>query len=465
MAKTTFSNLDDEARALHDSWDHIARLVLVVTLISFVVWAVCTALRYAVHHSSHAVLHAVGHAATPWPWLALAGGLTAAGVVRAWLLNQPGWEDAAGDGMDVALRNYHVTYEHDGDDPQPRYDREAFALAGRKSLMTLLTLGPGGSGGLEAPTVLVGEALSAGVSRVMQVRSEFELRTYQLAGIAAAVGTLLGAPFTAALFATEVAYGDRIIYRKVAYAMWAAVVCYTLNNRLSGYEPLFVAPSHDATYTLGEYAATVLVAVAVSAPAALGFGWTMTWTRKLVARVRPALHGAVTGLATALVAAALWFGLGVGPQHVLGMGEDTVHGLLAGDATLSAWWVLLIIVCAKVLTTALTLSGGGSAGMLVPSMVIGGTSGALVARLLILVGLMPDLDPSLFTVVGIASALVAVVGVPLAAIALVLEVFGQAFGPPAILACGVTYLVTLRFTIYESQRASPDPEADETGAA
>ena len=51
----------------------------------------------------------------------------------------------------------------------------------------------------------------------------------------------------------------------------------------------------------------------------------------------------------------------------------------------------------------------------------------------------------------------------LAAIALVLEVFGKSFGPPAILACGVTYLLTLKFKIYDAQRSSPSPNADETG--
>ena len=51
----------------------------------------------------------------------------------------------------------------------------------------------------------------------------------------------------------------------------------------------------------------------------------------------------------------------------------------------------------------------------------------------------------------------------LLAIALVLEVFGKAFGPPAILACGITYLITLRLKLYTEQRVSPDPLGDETG--
>ena len=75
-------------------------------------------------------------------------------------------------------------------------------------------------------------------------------------------------------------------------------------------------------------------------------------------------------------------------------------------------------------------------------------------------------SPALFAVVGIGSALVAVIGVPLAAIALVLEVFGKSFGPPAILACGVTYLVTLKFKIYGNQRvALSEEDADERASS
>ena len=51
----------------------------------------------------------------------------------------------------------------------------------------------------------------------------------------------------------------------------------------------------------------------------------------------------------------------------------------------------------------------------------------------------------------------------LAGFALVLEVFGPTYGPPAILACGVTYVLSLRLRIYKGQRMSADPDADETG--
>ncbi len=465
MAGKHFEKLDDEARALHDSWDSIVRIVLLVAMLSVVVWAGVTALRMSVHYVLDHVIE-LGSERTWWGALVLLGVLVAAGVVRGLLMRRESWRDAAGDGMSLALENYHVTYDHAGDDPQPRYARPAFALAGKKFVATLLTVGSGASGGIEAPVVMIGESLSAGFARVLAVRSEHELRTYKLAGIAAAVSALLGAPFTAALFATEIAYGDRIIYRKLAYALWAGVIAFWLNTWLRGsYVPLFVGPAHAPEYSIRELGAAALVAVMVSVPVAFGFGKAMIYIEELITkRVRAGWHAVVSSLAVGLVALALLYGTGLSPAHVLGMGEHTISELLDGSTELTAWWMLLLVLLGKTITTGLTLAGGGSAGLLVPSMYLGGVSGALVAHLVNLTG-WAQLDPALFAVVGVGSSLVAVVGVPLAAIALVFEVFGKSFGPPAILACGVTYLLTLKFKIYRAQRSSPTPDADETGAA
>ena len=451
--------LDEEQRALHDSWDSIALTMGRVALGAVLVWAVCSGLRYGVHATSDALLAFVATSGHWWAPLVLVGVLVAGGLLRGLLNLRPGWSQVASDGVSVALRNYHITYEDPADDPRPRYALPAFRLALRKAAATLLTLGTGASGGLEGPSVLVGESLGAGLARLTRARSEHTLRTCQLACIAAAVATLLNAPFAAALFAIEVVYGNRIVYRKLSYCLFAGIIAYVLNNRFLGFHPIFMAPPHGHTYTLAEYGLTALVAVAVSAPVALAFGLAMTHTRRVVERVHPVLRGATGALLTAALALGLFYGVGMDPRHVLGMGEHTVAQLLASEGgALSAWWFLLLIVVGKMLTTGFTLQSGGSAGMLIPSMVLGGVSGATTARFLAATGLM-HLDAGLFVVVGIASALVAVVGVPLAAIALVLEVFGSAYGPPAVLACGLTYVLTLRLRVYKEQPAEPPAHA------
>ncbi|MBX3201515.1 MAG: chloride channel protein [Labilithrix sp.] len=465
MGGRIFDQLDEEGRALHDSWDNIARVMFVVAMMSGAVWAVCAALRWVIHGVGDRLVGMTGARGDAFGWAALFVALALAGLVRGYLTERPAWRDAKGDGVNVALSNYHVTYDHDGDDPQPRYDRPAFGLALRKAIATALTLGSGASGGLEAPVVLIGESMGAGWSRVFRARSEHELRTYQLAGIAAAVGTLIGAPFTAALFAIEIAYGDRIIYRKFAYCLLAAIIVFALNQGFLRSPPLFIAPPNVGAFTVRQYAVSVLVAVAISAPVALGFGRLMTQTGRIVDRTPPLLRGPAGGVAGAVVALGLWLLVGMAPHHVLGMGTETLRELLSDGAPELSWWILLLAMLGKMVATGFTIRSGGSAGILIPAMYLGGVSGAATGKLLELAGVAQDISPQIFVVVGVASALVAVIGVPLAAIALVLEVFGATYGPPAILACGVTYVLSLRLRVYQGQRMAANPDADETGAA
>jgi CIC family chloride channel protein len=451
MGSRHFERLNREDSATNETWREMLRIAVVVSLITGLIWAACTALREAVHGVTHQ-LFGQGGGDPRLAALGLVVALLAGALLRSTLSRQKEWKEAAGDGVALALENYQLTYDHEGDDPRPRYARPDFGIALRKGVMTLLTLGSGASGGMEAPVVLIGESLSAGTARLLRVRSEYELRTYQIAGIAAAVGTLLGAPFTAALFSAELAYGDRIIYRKLAWGLWAGVITYALNNQLHGYQPLFHSPLHSPVYKLSEYGAAVAVALTVSVPLALGFGHLGKQTGAWLDRVPPFWRDPAAAMTSGMVALIAWFGFGVGPEHTLGMGEATIRAILYGEAAVGVWWVLGLSLIARLFTTLLTIKGGGSAGILVPTMVVGGTAGALTASTLD-AAMGWGLDPALFAVVGIASSLVAVIGVPLSAIALVLEVFGKQFGPPALLAVGVTYLVTLKFKLYKAPGA------------
>ena len=460
MGGKAFTDIDEGSRELHQSWGTVFRIFLRVALLSSVTWILIRSLAFVIHNALHLLLaeQAIEEGAG---WWTLFGLLVLGGAIRGLLVRRPGWADAAGDGMDVALDNYHCSHAEDIEKPDLRYDRPAFSLALKKATMTFLTLGTGASGGLEAPVVTIGEALGAGLSRVLRVRSEHEMQTYQLAAIATAVSTVLGAPFTAALFAIEIAYGDRISYRKLAYCLLAALWAYVLNNHWVGHHPLFVAPTHDPTYTLAEYSMTALVAVTVSAPLAWGFGRVTLQAKALVARVHRLSAGAAGAFGAGLIAFTLHHVFDIAPAHVLGMGEETLQALLLNDTdpVVQSAWLLLLVLIGKMVATGLTIQSGGSAGILVPAMFMGGVSGGITAIAIESTGWM-SLDPTLFVVVGIASALVAVIGVPLAAIALVLEIFGTEYGPPAILACALTYVVSLHLKVYRAHKNDADLQTD-----
>lgn len=449
-------HLDHAASELaEERLDQRLRMTLIVVIIAVTMWAVCALLRTAVHLAADGLLlDAMEMSWGPW---ALLGALTLGGVIQGLLQGRPAWADTAGDGVDVALSHYHITYDDDPDNPEPRYRRPAFGLLWRKGVLTAVTLGSGASGGLEGPVVLMGECAGAGWSRVFRVRSEFELRTYQLVGVAAAVGALLGAPFASALFATELSFSDRIVYRKLIYALLGAVVVYGLNNHLLGPSPLLVAPARPGVYTLGEYLEVAAVALAVSAPVAMSVSSVLIRTRGALDRVPPLLRAPLAAAASGALALGAWWGLGLAPHHMLGMGEHTLAELLSGHdivaygGPLVLAALLAMAVAGKMLTTALTLQSGGSAGMLIPVMFMGGVSGAATHHLLMALGLAVGTDPAIFVVAGIASALVAVVHVPLSAIALVLEIFGPAYGPAAALSCGLCAVFTRRFSMYNQR--------------
>ncbi|MBL8923647.1 MAG: chloride channel protein [Myxococcaceae bacterium] len=434
--------LDEDGQLLHRSWGTVGRVAVGVGALAVLVWAAVSSLRALVTHAVEA-LYALGTQDGAMGGALVLGVMGATAAVRGLVMRSPAWRLAAGDGVGVA--RHRVTAA-----PEPWHTSSMLFM--RKAVATVLTLGGGGSGGLEAPVVLIGESLGAALGSLSGLGVP-GYRLAQLCGVAAAVSTLLGAPFTAALFALELLQGGRLVYRQLAFALWASVIPFYLNTTLNGYRPLFVAPPHSPVYSLPEYGAAALVAIAVAAPVALGFAAMMRWSRRLVEQVQPAWHALASMLAVGGLALALQRFAGVELHHVLGAGEDTLRLVLADDPSLSEWWVLLLLLVARSATVGLTLGGGGSAGLLFPSMFLGGLSGALVAHLMTKAGLA-RLDPALFAVVGIASSLTAVVGVPISAMALVFEVFGKAWGPPAILACGVTFIATTRLRLW-GQEGSP----------
>lgn len=392
-------------------------------------------------------------------------------LLRGLLLQIPSWKSSEGDGMGTSLEYFHQTYDHSEPGHQPRFEKPSILEALRRMVLTILTVGTGGSGGIEAPVVPIGENIGAWISQkwhgIFGEMTPDDLRIYQIAGISAAVATLLDAPFTAALFAAEVVYNGRILYRTMMYSLVGAIVAFALNNHFLDFEPLFNPEAHAFSYTLLEYLEVTIVAVICSAPAGIGVGWLfkkLKYAMKPVPGIARPILGAI---GVGAIALALWFGLEIEPQHVMGVSEETIIQVMLGEGNplLSVWWVLLLLVVAKAFATGFTLMGGGSAGALVPSMFMGAVFGAAIFHFLTGIGYETDANVSIFVVAGLASALVAVVSVPLAAVAFVMEVFGAHFGPPAIVACVVTYMLARRWKLYslptmQNTDAAPDEEPD-----
>lgn len=456
------------------------RLVVQAALIGALVWGVVFALKTSVHFLFDLIMGLIARSPSPAlvlvPLLAGAAGTTAVVLYHATTVQYRdrngqihALNDVEGDGLERAIALYfssEPTLEQTllgKEGVEVRWELPSYSLAARKSLATLLTLGTGGSGGLEASVALVGESLATGAVKPRPTARRLarwglvaraqrwwlptdpdDLQTAQLAGIAAAVTTLLGAPFAGAFFAIEVMYRRRPIIEKLLFALIASLVAFFLSNILAGHPRLFVVavgarPPETARYYGVLVAMAIIIALVSRAFIYLRTRvehwfhtrWPNDWHRHL-------LGAGLTG-AVALAAVAL---TGEDLTLTLGTGVTTIEKAMTGQFTIMVATIALI---AKLLATLATVSSGGSAGLLIPSIFFG----AMVAA-----GLAPvfNIPAALLIVPAMTASLGAVVNVPLAAVFFVVEAFGSPFLIPSLVVLLVAMLLVHDNSIYRTQR-------------
>src|SRR4051794_24006100 len=200
-------------------------------------WAGFTPLR------AHGELFLRGHVSTGFrPWvivfLPAVGGL-ASGLVTTLA------PETRGGGGDATIHAFH----HQGGHIRRR-------VLWIKALASIFTLGTGGSGGREGPTMQVGAALGSTIGRLLRV-SPREQRVLMVAGVAAGISAVFRPPLGAALFAAEVLYRDDFEAEALVPAVLASVIAYSVVISIFGESILFAraarypfVPSHLPLYGL-----------------------------------------------------------------------------------------------------------------------------------------------------------------------------------------------------------------------
>lgn len=328
-------------------------------------------------------------------------------------------------------------------------DRPHWRLGLTKLAATVLTVGSGGSGGLVGPAVLVGSGVTPllGATVTAPARLDHESdRMVLAAGAAAAVAVLWGAPVAAALLPCEVIYRQRVAWRLVPPALVGGAVG-RLVYRLGGGAGASPTPIPE-TWLVHILFAAIIGAVAALSGICLVTGlramerlWLLTgpMARRPGGRIpwRALVLLASGGAFAALAARAVGTGI---------LGFTPLQTLISWTADAGQGWSDLGVAAGKTVATVATVGSGGSGGVVGPALHIGAALGRGAATLL-------DGCGVLLGAAGMAGCLAAVSNVPLAASLLIIETFGLATAPYALVASGVGFAVARRWVAYTALAA------------
>ncbi|HEX3902523.1 MAG TPA: chloride channel protein [Polyangia bacterium] len=397
--------------------------------------------------SGETFLPELGHVAHFRPWLLVL--LPAAGALAAGIFSQLAPETYGGGG-DAMIDAFH----HQGGMIRKR-------VSWVKAIASILTLGTGGSGGREGPTMQIGGALGSLCARLLKVDLA-ERRILMVAGVAAGIAAVFRTPLGAALLAVEVLYRDDFESDALIPAVLASVTAYSVVISIFGETTLFAHPGRFPFIIKHLWLYGVL-ALFVSMLAVL-FVTTLRGVQKMTDGLtipmwaRPGLGGLAVGVFCVPIIVFVGWRLAQPGQGLglLGGGYGAVQVAITGASWLPLGWTgaaLLLLLClAKILSSSLTIGSGGSAGDFAPAMVIGGLFGGAFGRVAQLLLHDPRIDPGAFALVAMGTFYGGISHTPLSSLVLVCELAGSYdLLVPLMLAEGIAFVALRKRSLYSAQ--------------
>ncbi|SEK64646.1 chloride channel protein [Parapedobacter koreensis] len=320
-------------------------------------------------------------------------------------------------------------------------------------ITSALTVGFGGSAGLEAPIAYSGSAIGANAGRFFGLNYR-EVTMLLACGAAAGIAGAFNSPVAGMIFAIEILLPEFSIPAFIPLLMAAATA--SVVSRLVYSEPLFHLVTEDWVFhALFFY---VLLAVIIGG-FSIYFAKVSTWAKAVFARItNPYQKVGISGISLGILIFLFPALYGEGYLAIQQILDGRMDALLANSifADYRHIGVLIVVyavitVFAKSLAALVTLNSGGNGGVFGPSLVMGGLLGFAFSYGINLTGWI-ELNVANFVVAGMAAALSGIMHAPLTAIFLIAEITGgYALMVPLMLVTAISYLINraaLRYSIY-----------------
>jgi CIC family chloride channel protein len=313
-----------------------------------------------------------------------------------------------------------------------------------------LTVGLGGSAGLESPIVITGAAFGSNYSQ--RYKLSYKDRTLLIGcGVAAGIAAAFNAPIAGVLFAIEVLLVDVSISAftpiMIAAATGALVSEMALDESvLLNFDQKQSFNYHFTPYyiLLGLFTGFIAIYYSRNFQRVEHF-----FGRLKLSPYKKGIFGASL-LAIIIFVFPTLFGEGYESIRILSENDpgQLLENTLFSDFRNNSWVLLLFIgatMLLKVFATGITIGSGGNGGNFAPSLFLGSYTGFFFSKLINLSG-FTKLPISNFTMVGMAGILSGLFHAPLTAIFLIAEITGgYDLMIPLMIVSSISFAISKRF--------------------
>jgi len=326
-------------------------------------------------------------------------------------------------------------------------------------ITSAITVGFGGSVGLEAPILVTGSAIGSNFGNLMHLNAK--KRTLLIGcGAAGVISAIFGAPIGAVIFAIEVILMEVSVGSFIPLLI-ASVAGSLTSMLLQGKDVMFTFNLLDRF--LAAHTPYYLLLAIMTGFISLYFSRTVFKIERLMEQFdEPFLKLLYGGAFLGLIVFFFPSIYGEGYETLYALIEGEPQRILANSPFFSEYKnpyfiiiVLVLIIFIKPIASAVTIGSGGSGGIFAPSLFVGGIAGFLFAYTSNLLGFPIPLPVAHFTLVAMCGVMSGVNHAPLSAIFLIAEITGgYELFVPLMLVSAISFITTSYFdkdSLYKKQ--------------